>query len=181
MRALRITMALLSFVLAPSLSLAQSPPRKSAGKSAPVTVPAREKPSGDAGPADAEDANALRKAAQNPIANLISVPLQNNINFDVGPYHRPQNVLNFQPVIPIHLTQDWNLITRWITPIIYQPRMSPTDGAEFGLGNLAPAFFLSPAHSGEIIWVLAPKPGCQRRPIRHLASTSGVRGQRPLR
>jgi hypothetical protein len=100
----------------------------------------------------ADDADALRKAAQNPIANLISVPFQNNANFDVGPYHRPQNVLNFQPVIPIHVTDDWNLITRWITPIIYQPRISPTEGAEFGLGNLSPAFFLSPAHSGEIIW-----------------------------
>jgi hypothetical protein len=100
----------------------------------------------------ADDTDSLRKAAQNPIANLISVPLQNNTNFDVGPYHRPQNVLNFQPVIPIHITEDWNLITRWITPVIYQPRLSPTEGAEFGLGNLSPAFFLSPANSGEIIW-----------------------------
>jgi hypothetical protein len=99
-----------------------------------------------------EGSDALRKAAQNPIANLISVPFQNNTNFDVGPYHRPQNVLNFQPVVPIHITDDWNLITRWITPIVYQPKLSPNDGVEFGLGNLAPAFFLSPVHSGEIIW-----------------------------
>jgi hypothetical protein len=106
----------------------------------------------DAGEAKATDTDALRKAAQNPIANMISVPFQNNTNFDTGPYNRPQNVLNFQPVIPIKLNEDWNVISRWITPFVYQPRMSPLEGAEFGVGNLQPAFFLSPAKSGEIIW-----------------------------
>ncbi len=143
---LLLTAATASFAEAKS----RPPLHKAASaKHAPVHNPTA--PEADvAGKAD--DADALRKAAQNPIANLISVPFQNNANFDVGPYHRPQNVLNFQPVIPIHVTDDWNLITRWITPIIYQPRISPTEGAEFGLGNLSPAFFLSPAHSGEIIW-----------------------------
>ena len=58
----------------------------------------------------------LAKAAQNPIANLISVPFQFQSNFGVGPYHRPQGVLNFQPVVPIPINEDWNLITRWVTP-----------------------------------------------------------------
>jgi hypothetical protein len=106
----------------------------------------------ETGEAKAADPDALRKAAQNPIANMISVPFQNNTNFDTGPYNRPQNVLNFQPVIPIKLNEDWNVISRWITPIQYQPRMSPLEGAEFGVGNLQPAFFLSPAKPGEIIW-----------------------------
>lgn len=83
---------------------------------------------------------------------MISVPFQNNTNFNVGPYRRPQNILNIQPVVPIKLGDDWNLITRRITPIVYRPRVSPTDGAQIGLGNLQPAFYLSPAHSGEIIW-----------------------------
>jgi hypothetical protein len=103
-------------------------------------------------PAGGESTEALRDAAQNPIANLISVPFQNNTNFSVGPYHQTQNVLNIQPVVPFHLTDDWNLITRWITPIVYQPRVSPQDGPEFGLGNIQPAFYLSPAKPGAIIW-----------------------------
>jgi hypothetical protein len=48
---------------------------------------------------------ALAKAVQNPVADMISVPLQNNTNFGIGPYQRDQDVLNIQPVIPFHLTK----------------------------------------------------------------------------
>ncbi|MEO1018382.1 MAG: transporter, partial [Pseudomonadota bacterium] len=64
------------------------------------------------------DKQSLAKAAQNPIANLISVPFQNNTNFNFGPRERTQNILNIQPVIPITLSPDWNLITRTIIPIV---------------------------------------------------------------
>jgi hypothetical protein len=57
----------------------------------------------------------------NPIANLISVPFQNNFNFGIGPKDATQWDLNVQPVIPITLNKDWNLITRTIMPIINQP------------------------------------------------------------
>ena len=60
----------------------------------------------------------LRQAAQNPVADLISVQFQNNTNFGVGKLDNTQNVLNFQPVLPVHLNQDWNLITRPILPVI---------------------------------------------------------------
>jgi hypothetical protein len=66
----------------------------------------------DASQGGAESANKLREAAQNPVANLISVQFQDNPAFNFGPYNATQNVLNFQPVIPIRLNQDWNLITR---------------------------------------------------------------------
>jgi hypothetical protein len=113
--------------------------------------PAAQQPAGP-------DANALREAAQNPIANLISIPFQSNTNFGVGPYHQTQNVLNIQPVIPFKLNSEWNLITRWITPVVYQPRLSPEDGPEFGLGNIQPAFFLSPvAPANGIIWGVGPQ------------------------
>ena len=54
-------------------------------------------------PAAVENSDALRKAAQNPVASLISVPIQNNNNFNIGPYDRTQDILNIQPVIPINL------------------------------------------------------------------------------
>ena len=55
------------------------------------------------------------------MASLISVPIQDNWNFNIGPANRTQNVVNIQPVIPLSVSKDWNLIVRWITPIIYQP------------------------------------------------------------
>jgi hypothetical protein len=56
-------------------------------------------------PAAATNSEALRNAAQNPIANLISVPIQDNFNFNIGPTDRTQNVLNIQPVIPIKVSK----------------------------------------------------------------------------
>jgi hypothetical protein len=78
----------------------------------------------------------LAKETQNPIANLISVPFQNNFNFGIGPNDATQWILNVQPVIPITLNKDWNLITRTIIPIINQP--SPASGirSAFGLGDI---------------------------------------------
>ncbi|ANY83610.1 hypothetical protein BB934_35740 (plasmid) [Microvirga ossetica] len=72
----------------------------------------------------------LAKAAQNPIADMISVPFQNNFNFHVGPHDQLQDILNIQPVIPITLDRDWNLITRWITPVISQPPLTVAAGDE---------------------------------------------------
>jgi hypothetical protein len=108
-------------------------------------------------PAAATNADALRKAAQNPIANLISVPVQNNNNFGMGPDNRTQDVLNIQPVIPTHLSENWNLITRIITPIVFQPTSSqPVNQGGYGFGDLNPSFFLSPAKPGKIIWGVGP-------------------------
>jgi hypothetical protein len=98
----------------------------------------------------------LAKAAQNPLANMISVPLQNNFNFGVGSNDATQWILNVQPVIPISLSEDWNLITRTIIPIINQPSPAPGVPSAFGLGDINPSIFISPAKSGELIWGVGP-------------------------
>jgi hypothetical protein len=98
----------------------------------------------------------LQKATQNPVASLISVPVQNNSNFDIGPADRTQNVLNIQPVIPIRISEDWNLIIRWITPVISQPIPSQKDLFYFGVGDMQPTFFFSPAKPGRLIWGVGP-------------------------
>ena len=103
-----------------------------------------------------QSTEALAKAAQNPVANMISLPFQSNTNFGFGPFHQPQEILNIQPVIPVSITPDWNLITRWVTPVVSQPKLSPTDNREFGLGDANPQFFFSPAKPGEIIWGIGP-------------------------
>lgn len=71
--------------------------------------------------AHAQQEENLRVTSQNPIGDLISVPLQNNFNFDVGHSDNTGYVLNIQPVYPIHLNPDWNLITRPILPVISEP------------------------------------------------------------
>jgi hypothetical protein len=109
-----------------------------------------------AGQGTGEDVGALAKAAQNPIANLISVPFQDNINFDVGPGDEVQNVLNIQPVIPVHLSEQWNLITRTIMPVICQPELGPGLPEQSGLGDIQFTAFLSPAKPGKWIWGVGP-------------------------
>jgi hypothetical protein len=110
-----------------------------------------------AAPATAvDDTAALAKATQNPVASLISVPLQNNSNFGVGPYNRTQDIFNIQPVIPEPLGQHWMLITRIIQPIVWQPDSTQNAGGQMGIGDMNPTFFLSPAKPGKIIWGVGP-------------------------
>ena len=108
-------------------------------------------------------AEELAKKTQNPVADLISVPLQSDFNFGAGFNHNKMiYVLNIQPVIPIKLSDEWNLITRVIMPVINQPALSPSFGglvpstAGTGFGDFNPTFFFSPAKPGELIWGLGP-------------------------
>jgi hypothetical protein len=111
-------------------------------------------------PAAATNTDELRKAAQNPVASLISVPVRDNFNFNITPGDRTQNVLNIQPVIPVRIGKNWNLITRIITPIVYQPLPSTegqiTPQGLYGLGDMNPTYFLSPAKPGRVIWGVGP-------------------------
>jgi len=103
-----------------------------------------------------QDDTELAKKAQNPVADMISVPFQSNINFGVGPKDDVQYILNIQPVIPFHLTDEWNLISRTIMPLIYQPELAPGIGEVFGLGDIQQSLFLSPAKPGTLIWGVGP-------------------------
>jgi hypothetical protein len=95
---------------------------------------------------------ALAKIAQNPVGNLISVPFQENANLNAGPDGRVQNVLNIQPVIPFDISDEWNIITRTILPIISQPGIVPNQDRTNGLGDVQVSAFLSPANPGGWIW-----------------------------
>ena len=107
------------------------------------------------------------------MAELISVPIQSNTNFGDGPFGRNQNVLNIQPVIPLNVSQNWHIIIRWITPIVWQPapgtanlevfgivENTPAYPAAqnvqantdvFGFGDMTPTFFFSPAKPHKLI------------------------------
>jgi hypothetical protein len=98
-------------------------------------------------------AAALAKAAQNPVASMISVPMQLNLNFDTGPEDDVQMILNLQPVLPISLNDTWNLITRTIIPVISQPDFGVYPKRENGIGDMQFSTFLSPkALKGDWVW-----------------------------
>ena len=110
-------------------------------------------------PVRAADASALAKASQNPIANLISVPFENNANFNAGPDDKVLNVLNVKPVIPVKLNETWSLINRAIFPIISQPGVSgtPESDRKNGLGDTVYQGFFTPTKPGKVIWGIGPE------------------------
>ena len=99
------------------------------------------------------DAASLAKAAQNPVADMISLPFQWNWNFDVGPLEKDQQVVNIQPVMPFTLNEKWNLITRTIVPVISQPPFSTDQSRKNGIGDINFSAFLSPRDPGPGGWI----------------------------
>jgi hypothetical protein len=94
----------------------------------------------------------LAKLAQNPVGNLISVPFQYNANLNYGPDKGTRGILNIQPVVPVSIDADWNIITRTILPVIWQPSPGPGASGDDGIGDLQFSAFLSPANPGHWIW-----------------------------
>ncbi len=147
---------------APSLPLSASPqlPREdvtftSPPEPPPFSAPALD-PTAAAASSTPSDAD-LAKKLSNPVASLISVPIQFNYDTGYGPKDADRVVANIQPVIPISLNEDLNLIVRTIVPIIYQGSLADFIDSEFGLGDTVQSFFFSPKEpvGG---WILAAGP-----------------------
>ena len=122
----------------------------------------------------AHDTAALAKASQNPVASMISLPFENNATFNNGATDEYVNVLNVKPVIPMGISENWNLINRAIVPIVYQEGAYSGQtnvggetisggltqfvipgqelGGQFGLGDIVYQGFLSPKAPGKLIW-----------------------------
>src|SRR5262245_9095901 len=97
----------------------------------------------------------LAKQLTNPVADLVSIPFQFNWQEGYGVNDDLQFILNAQPVVPFHISKDWNLISRFIVPYISQPEITPGVGPVSGLGTVTLSSFFSPANS-KFIWGIGP-------------------------
>jgi hypothetical protein len=104
------------------------------------------------------DAQELAKKLSNPVASLISLPLQHNYDKNIGPFNGERWQLNFQPVVPFTLNEDWNLISRTIVPIIDMNEVRSASSDDSGLGDTTQSFFFSPKAptADGIIWGAGP-------------------------
>ncbi len=98
---------------------------------------------------EADQANNLAKTAQNPIASLISLPFQFNWNMGMGEYDRTQTIINIQPVLPVKIGENWNMINRIIMPVMKQPHFNFESGSTTGLGAINYTAFFTPAPIGK--------------------------------
>jgi hypothetical protein len=110
-----------------------------------------------AGPAAAQDSD-LAKKLSNPVASLISVPFQFNYDSGYGPFDGYKSTVNIQPVIPIPINEDWNVISRTIVPVVWQHDIAGRSGNQSGLGDTLQSFFFSPKQPGPggIVWGAGP-------------------------
>ena len=105
-----------------------------------------------------EDAD-LAQELTNPLADLMTIPIQMNYDQDIGPGDEGEKLqTNIQPVIPFSLNEDWNLISRTILPVIYQDDIFPGEGSQFGLADINLSLFFSPRKptSSGLIWGVGP-------------------------
>ncbi|WP_233074168.1 hypothetical protein [Flavobacterium sp. IB48] len=96
-------------------------------------------------------AQELADKLANPVASLISVPLQNNLTYGIGPYNGSKYQINIQPVIPFKLNDNLNLITRYILPVVDQQEVTGENNHEFGLSDATVTAFFAPKTKGIIL------------------------------
>ena len=113
-----------------------------------------------------QSAESLAAAAQNPVAAMYSLSLENSAYFNVGPYHdKTANALDIQPVLPFTVG-NWNIISRTIAPLVYRPSLSTgvpgvrmdslLSNSHFGLGDIDQTVYFSPANAQSLIWGVGP-------------------------
>jgi hypothetical protein len=98
----------------------------------------------------------LAKKLSNPVSSLISVPFQSNFDCCVGPERAFKYTLNFQPVVPVSLNKDWNVIIRTILPVIYEGETQKGLGEHGGVGDITQSFFFSPKQPKGFVWGVGP-------------------------
>jgi hypothetical protein len=109
-------------------------------------------------PVEAQDDSDLAQDLTNPVADLLTIPIQMNYDQNFGPADDGWKLqTNIQPVLPFNVNDDWNLITRTIMPVIWQDEIVPGAGSQFGLGDINLSLFFSPKKpTNGVIWGVGP-------------------------
>jgi hypothetical protein len=103
------------------------------------------------------DAAELAKKLSNPISSLISVPFQNNSDYGIGEFEGSRNTMNIQPVVPVSITPNLNMILRVIVPVITQYNITGEGEKQSGLSDAVLSAFISPKESKNgITWGAGP-------------------------
>ena len=99
----------------------------------------------------------IAKESQNPIGNLTIMPFLNDTNFGFGPHNATQNILEFEPVVPFHLSADWNLIARAVIPFVWNPSLYPAESVPQAIAPTDASAFFSPRNTpGGWTWGVGP-------------------------
>jgi len=96
----------------------------------------------------------LAKAAQNPVANMVSLPLQWNFTTGGGLDSSTALVLNVQPVIPLPIGERWLIVSRTVVPFVSIPL--PTGGQSGGIADIQEQAYFTKAKPGKITWAVGP-------------------------
>jgi len=97
----------------------------------------------------------LRKVARNPFADEIELRFEDDVTFGQGPFDRGANTLQIQPLFPLSITRDWLVVTRVkATALAYQPNTVAKSGGTTGPGDSTASFYLTPVHTGRLLWGL---------------------------
>ncbi|MBK6506827.1 MAG: hypothetical protein IPG02_14455 [Ignavibacteria bacterium] len=103
----------------------------------------------------ANDAAEIAKKLANPIGAMISVPFQNNMDVGIGEFNGSRNTMNFQPIVPFELSEKFNLITRYILPVITQHDITNENTQQSGLADALVSAWISNAKvKNGLVWGL---------------------------
>ena len=144
-----VCMLMAAFVVLAPLMLTAQAPASSASNSYSTVYQAPDA-------AGTNDAAELAQKLTNPLASLISVPNQNWFDFNLGPEKNGfRYTMESQPVYPMQISKDWNLLSRTTIPVIYQQNVYGRT-TQNGLSDSTESLFLSPVHTKSFIWGAGP-------------------------
>ena len=96
----------------------------------------------------------LAKAAQNPVANMVSLPLQWNYSTGGGLDSSTALVLNVQPVLPLPIGEHWLIVSRTVVPFVSLPL--PNGRQSGGIADIQEQAYFTKTKPGKITWAVGP-------------------------